>query len=258
MARYGVKRVLFLLTFVWFAPACAYLRSAETPMAVVRFTKLGARSARGALVLLPGFGDRPETFVERGFVAALRRRAPAYDVIAADAHFGYYRKRLLLPRLHQDVIAPLRAEGYREIWLVGTSMGGFGSVAYARAYPQSIRGLLLFAPYMGPSGIVAEVERVGLCAYKPKLAATPEDGDSFARANFDYLRRTTCEDSSVAVWLAVGEEDGLLKANRTLGAVLPKERFLVLPGGHGWKVWTPAVERLVPSALVEARGQQDE
>ena len=82
MARYRVKRVLFLLTLAWFAPACAYLRSVKTPMPVVRFTNLGARSARGALLLLPGFGDLPETFERRGFVAALRRHAPEYDVIA--------------------------------------------------------------------------------------------------------------------------------------------------------------------------------
>lgn len=244
-----MKRVLFLLTLGWLLGACSYLRSAQTPMPVVRFTKLGARSARGALVLLPGFGDRPETFEQRGFVAALRRHAPAYDVIAADAHFGYYRKRMLLPRLHADVVQPLRAEGYREIWLVGTSMGGFGSVAYARTHPDGITGLLLFAPYMGARSVVEEVQRVGLCSYRPKLAAKVEDGDSFARANFDYLRREACEGGQVAVWLAVGEDDGLVKANRVLGAVLPADRFSVLPGGHGWKVWTPAADVVVPRAL---------
>jgi pimeloyl-ACP methyl ester carboxylesterase len=244
-----VKRVLFFLTLAWLSAACSYLRSAQTPMPVLRFTNLGARSARGVLVLLPGFGDRPETFQQRGFVAALRRHAPAYDVIAADAHFGYYRKRVLLPRLDADVVQPLRAQGYREIWLVGTSMGGFGSVAYARTHPQGITGLLLFAPYMGARRVLDEVKRAGLCSYRPKLSAKVEDGDSFARANFDYLRRSTCEGGTLPVWLAVGEDDGLVGANRVLGAVLPADRFLVLPGGHGWKVWTPAADVVVPRAL---------
>ena len=143
-----MKRALFLLTIAWLWPACAYLRSAKAPMPVLRFTQIGARSARGVIVLLPGFGDRPETFAQRGFVAALRRRAPAYDVIAADAHFGYYRSRQLLPRLHEDVIAPLRAKGYQRIWLAGASMGGFGGVGYVREHREEITGLLLFAPYM--------------------------------------------------------------------------------------------------------------
>jgi pimeloyl-ACP methyl ester carboxylesterase len=244
-----LKRVLFLLMLAWLASACSYLRGVETPMPVLRFTNLGAGSARGVLVLLPGFGDRPETFQQRGFIAALRRHAPAYDVIAADAHFGYYRKRMLLPRLHADVVQPLRAQGYREIWLVGTSMGGFGSVGYARTHPEGITGLLLFAPYMGARGVVDEVKRVGLCRYHPELVTKVEDGESFARANFDYLRRSTCKDGTLTVWLAVGEVDGLVGANRVLGAVLPADRFLVLPGGHGWKVWTPAADVVMPRAL---------
>jgi pimeloyl-ACP methyl ester carboxylesterase len=242
MARYSVKRALFLLTIAWLCPACAYLRSAKVPMPVVRFSQIGPHSARGVIVLLPGFGDRPETFAQRGFVAALRRWAPAYDVIAADAHFGYYRSRQLLPRLRQDVIAPLRAQGYQRIWLAGASMGGFGGVGYARAHRQDIAGLLLFAPYMGPRKIVEEVRRAGLCGYRPAPAASIDDQDSFARANFAFLREAVCERRDLPLWLAVGASDDLLVANQTLAPALPAGRFRVLPGGHGWKVWTPAVE----------------
>jgi hypothetical protein len=242
MARYEVKRALFLLTLAWLCPACAYLRSAKAPMPMVRFTQIGPHAARGVIVLLPGFGDHPETFAQRGFVAALRRRAPAYDVIAADAHFGYYRSRQLVPRLHEDVIRPLRAEGYRNIWLAGASMGGFGGVGYTRVHQESITGLLLFAPYMGPRKIVEEVRASGLCAYHPQLAASIDDEDSFARANFAFLRQAVCERKDLPLWLAVGADDGLLPANRTLEPALPPGRFRVLPGGHGWKVWTPAVD----------------
>jgi enterochelin esterase-like enzyme len=51
------------------------------------------------------------------------------------------------------------------------------------------------------------------------------------------------------VWLAVGEDDGLMPANQLLGVALPKDRYRVLPGGHGWKVWTPAINAVAPLAL---------
>lgn len=213
-------------------------------MAKVRYTQLGAAAARGVLVLLPGFGDRPETFFERGFVAALRRHAPQYDVIAADAHFGYYRKRRLVERLELDLIGPLLREGYRELWLIGTSMGGFGAVAYARERPERVTGLVLFAPYMGPDEVTEEVRRVGLCNYRAPLAGPIDDQESFARANFGYLGEKACKAGDVALWLAVGADDRLFGANRTLGEALSPEHFLVMKGGHGWKVWTPAAERL--------------
>jgi pimeloyl-ACP methyl ester carboxylesterase len=231
---------------------CSYLRRAREPMDSERFVTRGPAAARGAIVLLPGFGDRPAAFEKHGFVAALRRHAPQYDVIAADAHFGYYRAHSLVERLERDVIGPLRAQGYRELWLAGTSMGGFGAVAYARKHPARIAGLLLFAPYMGSSEVTAEVVRAGgLCKYR---APEPyvDDAQGFTRANFGFLRKLACEPSPVAVWLAVGQSDRLFPANEVLGRALAPQRFLTLQGGHGWKVWTPALERVAPLAIAPA------
>lgn len=229
--------------------SCAFLRPAKIPMRLEAAAPLGPQRARGAFVLLPGFGDRPQTFAKHDFIATLQRQAPALDIYAADAHFAYYRKGTVIERLEQDVIAPLRTRGYRELWLVGTSMGGMGAIGYARKHPERIAGLLLFAPYLGPREVVDEVVHAGgLCKYQ--AAPTKEDNESsFARANFMFLRDTLCSPSSPAIWLAVGQDDRLLPANRLLGDVLPPERFLILPGGHGWKVWTPAAAQLASPAL---------
>lgn len=228
---------------------CSYLRRAREPMDAERFVVRGPAVARGAIVLLPGFGDRPAAFEKHGFVAALRRHAPQYDVIAADAHFGYYRAHSLVERLERDVIGPLRAQGYRELWLAGTSMGGFGAVAYAREHPARVAGLLLFAPYMGSSEVTDEVVKAGgLCKYRAPERYV-DDAQGFTRANFGFLRKLACEPGHVAVWLAVGQSDRLLSANRILGSALPPQHFLTPPGGHGWKVWTPALEQVAPLAI---------
>jgi pimeloyl-ACP methyl ester carboxylesterase len=227
---------------------CNYVRVAHEPMEKLSFVDRGPDKAQGAIVLLPGFGDRPETFREHGFVKELLAAAPTYDVIAADAHFGYYRKRNLLARLEQDVIGPLVRAGYREIWLMGASMGGHGAVAYARAHPEKIAGVMLFAPYMGPADVVAEVKQSGgLCAYHaPAYEDSPE---GFARANFGWLNEAACEKRSPQIWLAVGDRDRLLEADRVLATALPAERVRIMPGEHGWKVWTPAVRALASQAF---------
>lgn len=247
--RSRLASLLFVLCIAAASTGCAYLRSAKAPMDKRHFVQQGPSKARGVVVLLPGFGDGPDAFEERGFVAALQRGAPDYDIVAADAHFGYYRKRSLIKRLDTDVVGPLREAGYRELWLVGASMGGHGAVAYARAHPERIAGLLLFAPYVGPSEVVAEVQRAGgLCRYRAP-ARYVDDQEGFARANFGFLQARICERHDLAVWLAVGDDDKLLAANRVIGETLEPARFLTLPGGHGWKVWTPAIERIAPRAL---------
>ncbi|MDB4985324.1 MAG: hypothetical protein JWN04_502 [Myxococcaceae bacterium] len=227
---------------------CSFLRPARTPMEQKAFHELGPEQAHGVIVLLPGFGDRPSAFDDHGFVAALSRHASAYDVVAADAHFGYYRKRTLLERLDHDVIAPLRARGYREIWLAGASLGGFGAIAYARTHPERVRGVMLFAPYLGPKEVVNEVAASGLCNYVHAVGA--EDSESnFARKNFLWLKQQACVDRQVSLWLGVGSEDRLRRTDGVLGDALDPSHVVILPGGHGWKVWTPAVGRLAKTAF---------
>jgi hypothetical protein len=222
------------------------MRIAREPMASETYRALGPEKARGVIVLLPGFGDRPKAFSEHGFVSALANTG--LDVVAADAHFTYYRKGRVVTRLHEDVIEPLRRRGYREIWLAGTSMGGIGAVGYARTHPERVRGLFLLAPYMGPEDVVKEVAASGLCAWRG-TAGEEKDVASFARANFVWLREQACVKRDVTLYLGVGSKDRLLRADSVLGRVLPGSHYVVLPGPHGWKVWTPAISRLAATAF---------
>jgi pimeloyl-ACP methyl ester carboxylesterase len=225
---------------------CAWLRSPVSPMPSQTFTELGPGRARGVVVLMPGFGDRPADFDDKGFVRVLRQLAPEHDVVAADAHFGYYRNGSVVAEMHEHVVGPLVARGYREIWLSGVSMGGHGAIAYARSHPDQIAGLLLLAPYMGPKDVVAAVtDAGGLCAWQAP-GHFAEDATGFARANFAWLQMVACRHGAgTSLWLAVGESDHLLTADRLLGDVLPPDHFVRLPGGHGWDVWVPALERLL-------------
>jgi pimeloyl-ACP methyl ester carboxylesterase len=229
---------------------CAWLRSTPSPMPSQAFTDLGPDRARGVVVLLPGFGDRPADFEKNGFVRVLRERAPDYDVVAADAHFGYYRKGIVISEL-DHVVAPLVARGYREIWLSGVSMGGHGAVAYARAHPTQITGLMLLAPYMGPKDVVEAVAGAGgLCAWTAPTQFA-NDARGFALANFAWLQALACHPGgTVALSLGVGESDHLLAADRLLGDRLDPTHFVLLPGGHDWNVWTPALTTLLAHGLV--------
>ena len=228
------------------ATGCAWLRSPASPMSAQAFTDLGPARARGVVVLMPGFGDRPADFDKNGFVRALRQLAPEHDVVAADAHFGYYRAGSVVAELHDHVVGPLIARGYREVWLSGVSMGGHGAIAYARSHPERVTGLLLLAPYMGPKDVVAAVAGAGgLCAWHAS-SDFAQDAPGFALANFAWLQAVVCRPGAqVSLWLGVGESDHLLAADRLLGDVLPADRFVRLPGGHGWEVWVPALEKLV-------------
>jgi pimeloyl-ACP methyl ester carboxylesterase len=210
-------------------------------MPFVAYGDLGPERARGAIVLLPGFADKPEDFDRNGFVSILHKNAAEYDVIAADAHFGYYNKATLLDQLHTNVIGPLVTKGYRELWIVGISMGGHGAVAYARTYPERIKGLLLFAPYLGPDEVLHEAAQAGgLCNYTAP-DPLPKTRFGFAQANLAWLKDVLCSNpAKVSIWVGIGNSDQ--RQRELLRDVVAADRYIVEPGGHDWNAWKPALE----------------
>lgn len=245
MIRYLVALSLFL-------SSCAYFRSATTPMPMARYAA-PADSADTLVVLLPGMGDSPEDFVDQGFVRRIQEVRPTADVIAADAHFGYYRSRTFLQRLKSDVIDPVAAR-YEQIWLVGISLGGFGSAIFCEQNPETIDGMILLAPFMGERDIVEQVRAAGgLAKWTPPadIAGMADDAEQKFTQLWAFYRGYANETAATMpkLYLGWGESDGLHVPNGMVADVLPSEQSLAMPGGHKWTVWRPLFDQLVVRAL---------
>jgi alpha-beta hydrolase superfamily lysophospholipase len=76
--------------------------------------------------------------------------------------------------LHDAVIAPGMARGYRRLWLLGISVGGMGALLYTAARFASVDGLVLLAPFLGTPGTLAEVSAAGgITAWSRRIRARP-------------------------------------------------------------------------------------
>lgn len=249
-----VARLLSCLLAAGAASACGLVvPAAEVPMPVVARQPLGPEHATGLLVLLPGAGDRAATFDQQGVLDSVAELAPRFDVVAADAHFGYYTAGVVQQRLELDVLGPARAQGYRQIWLLGVSLGGFGALTFAQEHPGLIDGVLLLGPYLGDGHLQASL----LAA--PSLAEwTGEDieagGEWHQRqlAVWRWLREQTGPDGSCEVFLAYGDRDGPGTLDERLAQALPDGRFAQRPGGHRWTVWKPLIRDLLPAMAAVA------
>ena len=194
--------------------------------------------ARVLIVLLPGAYDTPADFVQHGFITALRQRKVAADIVIADTHAGYYTSELLVTRLHEDIVVPARKKGYEKIWLAGISLGGYGSLLYAREHGADIDGLFLMAPFLGNRSLLAEIARTGLSAWQV--------GD-IPKADYDRLLWSWIKGYSDAVissqpdwpplYLGYGTEDRFAGSSRILEKVLPRARVTTTGGGHEWLPW---------------------
>jgi pimeloyl-ACP methyl ester carboxylesterase len=195
----------------------------------------GSAAGRSLIIFLPGIGDLAEDFERRGFIDDLRRHQFAADVVALDAHYGYYAAREIHERLRQDVILDARAAGYEQIWLAGISLGGFGAASYAARYPSHIDGLLLFAPYLGNDAIVDEIVGAGgIANWQPGVAGK---GDHQRRLWAWFKHRSAGGNPALPIYLGYGRRDIFARANSLLSGILPRAHVFPVEGGHDWRAW---------------------
>src|SRR6266516_2850783 len=129
-----------------------------SPMSSVAY---GTAQAKDILIIfLPGLGDVAEEFEVRGFVNAVADSGLPADALAVDAHYGYYARRSIIDRLAHDIVLPARRRGYRELWLVGISMGGFGALSYLVHHVQHVERAVVLAPYLGEAKLIRELADV--------------------------------------------------------------------------------------------------
>jgi pimeloyl-ACP methyl ester carboxylesterase len=220
-------------------PGCGFVFPAPTPMRTVASPVDAGHPSKCLVVFLPGFGDDEHSFVDHGFVDALRSRGLSVDAVSAGATYGYYSRRTVLARLEQDVLMPERAKGYQQIWVVGVSMGGLGSLLLAqdRDKHQDLTGVLLLAPYLGDDDLLGEIARAGGVA---KWEPGPPRQDDYQRDLWRYLKRVTAAqpEGPPILYLGAGDKDKLGYGHRVLAGALPSDHVYTTPGKHDWGPWS--------------------
>jgi pimeloyl-ACP methyl ester carboxylesterase len=203
------------------------------------------------VVVLPGRGDDLAALEESRIAQEIQKSLPDTDVLLVEATMGYYMEGKLVPRLHTEVIAPAISQGYREIWLAGASMGGLGVLMYEHEYPGALAGLVLMAPYMGPSSLQKEIRNAGgLAAWDPGPKPPMLTRDNVAREEWRVVQSwLTDKERASDVWLICGDEDRLLAASDIVATALPADHSLRPEGGHRWTVWSPAAARALGEAI---------
>jgi pimeloyl-ACP methyl ester carboxylesterase len=241
--------VMVLLT------GCPDANDAKAPIATQLVPSSVAPADRVLVVVLPGRGDDIEHLRNSGIAESIQNAWPQADVLLADVTMPYYFEGRMPERLHNEVVLPARRRGYREVWLAGASLGGMGALLYDRRYPREMTGLVLLAPYLGEKDVIEEISDAGgLANWQPVSRPEPAAVNTPAlmqwrtaeRGMWRYLK--SWNDQSKArgrnVWIAYGESDRLNAVLPLVAPLLPKRHVLLIPGGHGWVVWTPAANEI--------------
>jgi pimeloyl-ACP methyl ester carboxylesterase len=223
-------------TAILAAFALAGCFSAPVPMTTLK-DAYTAGTPKCAMVLLPGAGDSGQNYIEEKFVEQIRAKNLAVDLYPANATLGYYLKGTALPRLEEDVFKDIYAKGYQQVWVLGISMGGFGSLHYTSNHPKEVTGVLSLAPWLGDEKLLKEIKAAGGPAkWKPDPYERPTE-DNYQRQLWSFIARTAQGEPGPKLYLGFGTEDDLAEANELYASALPPERVFRTPGKHVWDPW---------------------
>jgi pimeloyl-ACP methyl ester carboxylesterase len=224
--------------------ACGPFRAQIVPIPTIDLTP--DRAGRCLVVLLPGRFASPEQFRRAGFAEVVAARELRIDLVAADAHLGYYRGRSVVDRLRTDIIAPALAAGYEQIWIAGTSLGGLGGLIYLKEHPDDLAGVLSIAPFLGDDELIREIEQAGGAS---GWSAPPKiDGEEVGVTLWRWLSAGRPGSESIQLHLGWGNLDDFDRSNRLLAQMLPPEHTYVVDGGHDIEAWNLVWAEFLDSA----------
>ena len=208
------------------------------PIETVRYEGKTPEAHRVLLVFLPGNGDPVTVFEKKGLIKAVRDRGLQADIVAVYAHIGYYLNGSALTRIKEDVIDPAKARGYTQIWLIGDSLGGYGSISYARTHPDDITGIVLLGPFLGDKELINEIKQAGgLSAWDPGAVGNNSMEDWNRHIWLwvkDCSKEKLCKDRT---YMGYGLHDRFSFGQSLLGSSLPPEHAIAINGGHDWSTW---------------------
>jgi pimeloyl-ACP methyl ester carboxylesterase len=186
------------------------------------------------LVLLPPALASIDDLDEQGFVAALRQRQLPVDLRLVDVTAQRVIDKTLVDALHENVLLPARAEGYRAVWLAGISMGAFSALYYVAHHAEQVAGVFLMAPYPGTADVLTEIRAAG-----GPLAWCQSPGSVLdERRWWQWLGQQALQGQwPTPVYFGTGNADRFFSGQQLLADVLPEERVRMIPGKHQWPTW---------------------
>jgi pimeloyl-ACP methyl ester carboxylesterase len=229
---------LLVITLPLLLAGCFGMAPTQVPIPTIETSDIAGKNDT-LVVMLPGRGDRVDVFIREGFQLAGEQHG--FDTVAVDAHFGYYMQRSLIDRLHEDIVAPARDTGYRNIWLLGISMGGLGTLLYAAEYPEQVDGVILLAPFLGDRDAIGAIVESGTLADWNGEADGLKDYEVKA---WSWIRDARTGSEKTPLVLGYGLSDGMAEGYEQLVDFMMPSSVYTLEGGHKWTTWRPLWETI--------------
>jgi putative tributyrin esterase len=187
-------------------------------------------------------------FAEKGLILVMPEGESSYYTNAVDRPHDRFEDYIVTD-LISEVESKFPADPSRRA-IVGVSMGGFGAIKLGLKHPTLYRFVGALSPAIDVPSRPFSIKRIS--QYRHHASIFGAWGSETRRENDPFvLARGVSPDEIPFLYIACGEQEGLMTSNRQFAKLLAERKFHFEfhfgPGGHDWNQWNRGLTGLFES-----------
>ena len=247
--KYFVFSVLSL-----FLNSCSYNLDVNDPVNLL-WDKTGEKTDR-LIIFLPGLYDTAEKFKEEAFFLSARKVGIKADMVSANVNVLHLVEEMMIKRIEMDVFDHAINNGYKNIWLVGVSLGGLNSLLFYQKHAKNLCGVVTLAPFVANEPLTNELQEAkNIKDWKP--GSVENEGAFEQKLHFlwVWLQQATTKNKLNHIYLGYGKQDRYVEAIKLLQDILDKKNIVTVEGKHNWvtgrKIWQKQLSTRATTGLLK-------
>lgn len=241
---------LFVSFFV--ISSCTLFVDVNKPLHLL-WDKTGKKT-ENLIIFIPGLYDSQNKFKKELFFKSARDAGIKADLVSVNINVVHLAEKMLSERINKDVLDYVKNDGYKNIWLVGVSIGGMSSLVYLKNHEKDICGVVILAPYLGDEDMANEMKLAGgVKNWVPIVGKLKDSVDEELESLWLWLAK---KNHLSNVYLGYGKQDDITVGSLTLKTLLEKKNVIAIDGEHDWetgrKLWIEQLRSRAETGLLAA------
>lgn len=233
-----------------FLLSCSLIFETDKPLYLL-WDKAEKKSDK-LIIFIPGVYDSVDKFKKEHFFSDAREAGIKADMVAININAGHLVERVMISRIRKDVFRLIRNDGYKNIWIVGVSIGGLSSLVYLQHHEKDLCGVVVIAPFLADDKFIKEVRKFGgIKKWLPEVEKIKDSVDEQINSLWSWL--TTKNDFS-NIYLGYGKQDRLIVGSHLLETFLEPSHVVSMDGEHDWdtgrKLWLEQLKSRAETGLL--------
>ncbi|MDH5369955.1 MAG: alpha/beta hydrolase [Gammaproteobacteria bacterium] len=238
----AIKNIRKYLIYIFASAvtACSFNLNVNNPVDLL-WDKTGKKTDR-LIIFLPGLYDTADKFKDEDFFLIARKAGITADMVSANVNVLHLVEDMMVKRIESDVFLDAKNNGYKNIWLVGVSLGGLNSLLFYREHSKNICGVVTLAPYVANKPLIKEIQDAENIKYW--VPGSVENEYAFEKKLhflWVWLKEQVSKNNLNNIYLGYGKQDMHIEGIKLLQNILDKKNIVTVEGGHNWetgqKIW---------------------